>query len=310
MKPKANFMVGIISYMPETERGIARIPLHEAQLRWLEQLAEKIDVEFDVYRVQSDWGPTAKSRLTSTLPIIPIEVGQHTCAVNRNYLLEHFYTCTDYDWLFLLDDDRVYYDHYRYEDWFEDLSSPDVMQLCKDRYLISCLLPMYEPFKKGNYEWDKHEDHWYMDKDPVKGSLQACFIPNIHKYHGEEVYFDKHTAAQLNEPPEDTMFQLDWIKNGGRCIRNRYLIGKEVGQSAGECSLIYNNLEERRAIEAGHSAWFESYLKQLYPRNPDCWSRRSFLSRYNPKYTGLVKRTNPYVFEGNDLPRMKCDSNA
>lgn len=299
---KANYMVGIISYMPETDRGIERIPIHKEQLRWLESLASSVRDEFDVYRVESAWGPTAKKELTSTLPIKAIEVEKHTCAVNRNYLLDVFYN-SDYDWLFMLDDDRVFYEHYRYSDWFDDLSSPAVLDLCKQGYLISCILPMYEPFKKVNYEWEHRETHWYMGKDPIHGSLQSCFVSNIKKYLSKEIYFDKETAAQLNEPPEDTMFQLDWVKAGGRCIRNRYLIGKEIGQSAGEKSLIYNTLEDRRKIEEGHAAWFESYLKELYPRNPRCWTRRGYLSQYNPEVRLLIPRTNHYVFEETDLPR-------
>lgn len=299
---KANYMVGIISYMPETDRGKQRIPIHEIQLRWLEELATKVRDEFDVYRVESAWGPTANAKLTSSLNIKPIVESQHTCAVNRNFLLEIFYN-SDYDWLFLLDDDRVFYDHYRYQDWFDDLSTPAVMNLCKSGYMISCILPMYEPFKKVNYEWENRETHWYISKDPIHGSLQSVFIPNIKKYLGKEIYFDKNTAAQLDEPPEDTMFQLDWIKAGGRCIRNRFLIGKEVGQSSGEKSLIYDNLEERRKIEEGHSAWFERYLKELYPRNPRCWTRRGFLSQYNPEVRLSIPRTNHYVFGESDLPR-------
>ena len=299
---KANYMVGIISYMPETDRGKARIPIHKEQLRWLESLADSVRDTLEVYRVESAWGPTAKAELTSTLPIRSIEVDKHTCAVNRNYLLEEFYA-SDYDWLFMLDDDRIFYEHYRYTDWFDDLSTPAVLDLCKQGYLISCILPMYEPFKKPNYEWANRETHWYMGKDPIHGSLQSCFVPNIKKYQNKTLYFDKDTAAQLNEPPEDTMFQLDWVKAGGRCIRNRYLIGKEIGQSAGEKSLIYNSLEDRRKIEEGHAAWFESYLKELYPRNPRCWTRRGYLAQYNPEVRLLIPRTNRYVFEENDLPR-------
>lgn len=305
----ANYMVGIISYMPETDRGKLRIPIHQEQLRWLEGLAGQVRDKFEVYRVESAWGPTAKAECGSTLDLKPIEVGQHTCAVNRNFLLEQFYN-SDYDWLFLLDDDRVFYDHYRYQDWFDDLSTPAVMELCKKGYMISCILPMYEPFKKTNYEWPMRETHWFMGKDPIHGSLQAVFIPNIKKHLGIELYFDKETAAQLNEPPEDTMFQLDWIKAGGHCIRNRFLIGKEVGQSAGEKSLIYTNLEERRKIEEGHAAWFDSYLKQLYPKSPRCWTRRGFLAQHNPEVRLVIPRTNHYVFEDHDLPRGVAKSNS
>lgn len=299
---KANYMVGIITYIPETDRGKARIPIHRTQLSWLEELSTQVRDEFDVYRVESAWGPTAQQELTTSLSLKPIVVDKHTCAVNRNYLLEEFYA-SDYDWLFMLDDDRIFYDHYRYSDWFDDLSSPSVMELCKQGYMISCILPMYEPFKKVNYEWQWHETHWYMGKDPIKGSLQSCFIPNIKKYQGKEVFFDKETAAQLNEPPEDTMFQLDWIKSGGHCIRNRFLIGKEIGQSAGEKSMIYESLEQRRKIEEGHEIWFENYLKELYPRNPRCWTRRGFNAQYNQEFKTLIPRTNHYVFEDKDLPR-------
>lgn len=295
-------MVGIISYIPETDKGKERIPIHQEQLRWLEDLATKVQDKFEVYRVESAWGATARSECASTLGIQSIPVGKHTCAVNRNYLLEYFYA-SDYDWLFLLDDDRIFYDHYQYHEWFNDLSTPAVLDLCKNGYLISCILPMYEPFKKVNYEWDNRETHWFMGRDPIHGSLQSCFVPNIKKYRDQVVYFDNETAAQMNEPPEDTMFQLDWVKAGGHCIRNRNLIGKEIGQSAGEKSMIYESLEQRREIEKGHELWFERYLKQLYPRNPRCWTRRGYNAQYNQEPRLIIPRSNRYVFEEKDLPR-------
>ena len=46
----ANYMVGIISYMPETDRGKLRIPIHQEQLRWLEGLAGQVRDKFEVYR--------------------------------------------------------------------------------------------------------------------------------------------------------------------------------------------------------------------------------------------------------------------
>ena len=302
MKPEGNFMVGIISYMPDTDAGKLRIPLHQEQLNWLAFLTEKVQHSFPIYRVESAWGNSAKSDIKTDLQIIPIEVEKHTCAVNRNFLLEKFYA-SDYDWLFLLDDDRVFYDHYNYWEWFDDLGTPAVMELCKKANLITCILPMYEPFKKVNYEWAYHETHWFFGRDPIHGSLQSCFIPNIKKHLGIEVYFDKHTAAQLGEPPEDTMFQLDWIKAAGRCIRNRNLIAKEVGQSAGEKSLIYSSLAERRKIEEGHELWFTQYLKQLFPRSPGSWTRKGFNQKYNQEPRDLIPRSTPYVFETHDLPR-------
>ena len=138
---KANYMVGIISYMPETDRGKTRIPIHQEQLRWLEQLSTRVRDEFETYRVESAWGPTATEQLTTPLNLQKIQVDKNTCAVNRNFLLEKFYN-SDYDWLFLLDDDRVFYDHYRYSDWFDDLNTPAVLELCKQGYMISCILPM------------------------------------------------------------------------------------------------------------------------------------------------------------------------
>lgn len=304
MKPKANYMIGIISYIPETEKGKMRIPLHLKQLRWLEELSTKVRDSFEVYRVQSGWGDTANEQLTTTLDLKPIIVDKHTCAQNRNFLLEKFYE-SDYDWLFLLDDDRMFFDHYRPADWFDDLSSTRVMlNLCKSGYLVSCLLPMFEPYKKTNYAWELRETHWYFDKDLMHGSLQSCFIPNIKKYMNRTVFFDNETEAQLNEPPEDTKFQLDWIKAGGRCVRNRFLIGKEIGQSSGERSLIYDNLEYRREVEKSHAAWFSSYVKELFPRNPRVWTRKGFNSQYNPKPWFVIPRTNqPYVFTDGEIPR-------
>lgn len=299
-----NLMVGIISHIPDTERGLQRIPIHQQQLRWLEDLYETIP--FDLFRVESGWGERAKEECTTTIPHESIIVDKHPCGHNRNYLLERFYNST-YNWLFLLDDDRVFYDHYNYKDWFKSLDSSSVLELAQDGYLISCLLPMYEPFKKTNYEYPYRETHWFMDRDSLKGSLQSCFIPNIVKLNPlkfmKGIYFDNETSAQMGEAPEDVEFQIDWIKAGGRCIRNRNLIAKEIGQAGADKSMIYNSLEERREIEKGHDAWLRSYLQKIYPRRPQLWTRRAFNDRYNPKSIDLIPRTERYIFKDNDLPR-------
>lgn len=296
-----NFMVGSFSYMPDSLTNLEkRIRAHKEQLRWLESLG----IDFEFYRVESAWGEVANSdsELKPNLRYKPIIEGAHPCGCNRSILLDHFYE-TDYDWLVCLDDDRMLYPHYNPRNFFLDLGTEPFIQLAKEGSLIVCLDPIYMPFKKMNYEWEHHETHWRITHEVIHGCLQVSFIPNLKKYGYKPIFFDRVTRAQENEPPEDLKFEVDWLFENHPILKCTQLIMKEIGQTSGNGSTIYKDLEARRVVEATQGQWLTSYLKEKAPRNPELWDKKKMNSRKNPKFTRLVPRSERYIFKDTELPR-------
>lgn len=295
------FMVATLSYLPDTLSNLEkRIEFHKEQLRWLESL----DIDFEYYRLESDWGDTAKTdlELVPKLSYHPIVTGPHPCGCNRSLILDVFYE-TDYDWLICLDDDRSLYPHYSPRDFFLDLDTDPFTNLAKSGYLIVCLDPIYMPFKKDNYLWKYHETHWRLHTEVPHGCLQVCFIPNLKKYGYTPIYFDRETRAQAGEAPEDLKFELDWLLARHPIIKCPNLIMKEIGQAGGNGSTIYRDLRDRREIESTQKEWYLNYMKEMLPRNPELWKPGALNKRRNPTFTTLVPRSKPYVFKDTELPK-------
>lgn len=296
-----NFMVGTISYLPPNNpRTPKRIGFHRQQLNWLESLG----LDFDYFRVESDWGCGGEyDCLYSThLHLISLKVEKHPPGYNRNYLLDALYN-SDKDWLVCLDDDRQLYPMYNGDSFFKDLSSPAMLDLAKQGYLITCTPPNFEPFKKDCCSWKYKETHWYMFRETPYGFLQICFIPNLVKFGYKPVYFNGETECLEGDPPEDVQFELDWLIAKHPIIRNKNLIMQEIGQTNADLSSIYDNLEHRRRCELTHKTWLQSYLKEKLPRKPDLWTRVELNKRMNPAFRKLIPRGEPYTFTGRDLPR-------
>lgn len=298
------FMVGVISYLAdELDNLDKRIAFHKEQLRWLESL----DIDFDLYRVESAWGmmargdggliPNRDARLFNQ-----ICVGKQPPGANRNQLLSIFYD-SDYDWLVCMDDDRMLYPHYDPRQFFLELDTPQFTALAEQGYMLLCLDPIYMPFKKENYAWQYHETHWKFDAVSPEGGLQICFIPNLRKYGYKEIFFDSESYAQSDEAPEDYKFKLDWLIAKHRLIRCSNLIMKEIGQASGDGSTLYADLAYRREVEETQKTWYANYMRERLPRNPELWKKGELNRRRNPKFTQLVSRSVPYVFKDKELPR-------
>lgn len=296
------FLVATLSYLPDTLRNLdKRISFYKTQLRWLESLG----IDFEYIRVESDWGQVAKSdpELVPNLKYSSIVTGPNPCGCNRSLILDRFYE-TDYDWLVCLDDDRILYPHYSPRDFLLDLDTAPFQSLAKRGYLIVCLDPIYMPFKKDNYLWKYHETHWRLETENPHGCLQVCFIPNLKKYGYTPIYFDRTTRAQMDEAPEDYKFEIDWLVAKHPIIKCTNLIMKETGQSAGDGSTIYRDLEHRKQVEATQGAWYSRYIRQVLPRRPELWGKKELVRRRNPKFIELIPRSIPYVFSDSEIPKL------
>lgn len=296
---KTNFVVGIISYLSDKLPNLdERIEIHTKQMSWL----DTIDVEFDIWRVESDWDKELTMfQHNQKHTLRRVSVGPHPPGHNRNVLLKAFYD-SDYDWLVCMDDDRALYPMYNGDAFFGDLRTPKLIDLAKRGHLITCTPPTLEPFKKDNCAWAYKEDNWYFVKELPQGFIQICFIPNLRKYGMEPIYFDAETMAGIGEAPEDLKFQLDWLIAKHPMVRNKNLIMQEIGKANGASSTIYTTEEYRHACEASHKEWMARYLKESFPRNPKYWTKGG-LSKRNPAFMELVPRTEHYEFNGRDLPR-------
>lgn len=294
-----NFMVGTISYLPDnapyTEN---RITYHQAQLRWLENL----DLDFPYYRVESGWGSQAREACKTTLNLRAIATEQHPPGYNRNILLNELYL-SDYDWLICLDDDRLLYNLYNGDAFFTELNTKPIIKLAEQGYLITCINPRVEMFKKDNYIWKYKEDYWYFAKEASFGNLQICFIPNLVKYGYTPIWFDAETACTIDEAPEDIKFQLDWLLNKHRMIKNRNLITKEGG--AGKNSSIFKDEKYRAECNARHKQWENKYLQEQAKNNPAIQTKKGLSARRNPPFNTLIPRSQKYVFTNKETPKER-----
>lgn len=297
----AKFMVGTISYLPEGGKNTEkRVKIHRKQLDWLKDIRQT--VEFDYYRVESDWCDEAQTELRPEFRYHPLRTGAHYPGYNRNILLEIFYD-SDYDWLVCLDDDRRLYPMYGGDDFFLELDKPPLLKMAKEGYLITCQPPDYEPFKKDNYAWEHKETHWYIVRETPYGFLQICFIPNLKKYGYKPIFFNAETACLEHDAPEDTQFEFDWLLAKHRIVRNRNLVMQEIGQTNADLSTIFRDEEHRHLCAKAHKEWANEYLKQKAPRNPEIQTRVGLNRRRNPNFTQLIPRSVPYTFTERDLPR-------
>ena len=292
-----NFMVGTISYLPgNSEKTDARIGYHENQLRWL----EGIGIDFPYYRVESDWCDKARETLTTSLDLHSIQEPQHYPGYNRNLLLDVLYK-SNFDWLVCLDDDRDLYPLYDGDSFFRDLGTKPVVNLAKQGYLITCLSPVVEPFKKVNYEWQHKNTHWYITKEASFGFLQICFIPNLVKFGYKPVWFDGDTPCLKGDVPEDTKFQYDWLLAKHGMLKNRNLIVREGGN--GKNSSVFRDEDHRKECHESHAEWAVDYLIKRSPRNPELQTKSGLSKRRNPPFTGMIPRSVPFEFTEKELPK-------
>ena len=291
-----SIMIGQISYLPNNELRTKRFEAARTQIEWLHKVLPNVKIT-SVLQNYTD----AESDLIKSDDIIsfskPIGAGKA-----RNLILEKFYN-SDYDWLFLCDDDTILDDKYHYENFIEELSNNEKKFSGIDA--ISAIEPEYHPYKKLNYEDKGNLTHFKFEPRELNSGSATSFIRNIKKFYGKEIYFP-NIDANKGEGREDMEMLFSWLKAGltwynmdtmirkSLCFDKSSIFGADTKKRDKILMKCLDSICERYA-EDGISRGINGQIT---------W--KNFNERYNKSQKVLyIKRDKPIEFEDNVIPKPK-----
>lgn len=291
-----SIMIGQISYLPNNELRTKRFEAARTQIEWLHKVLPNVKIT-SVLQNYTD----AESNLIKSDNIIgfsnPIGAGKA-----RNLILEKFYN-SDYDWLFLCDDDTILDDKYHYENFIEELSNNEKKFSGIDA--VSAIEPEYHPYKKLNYEDKGNLTHFKFEPRELNSGSATSFIRNIKKFYGKEIYFP-NIDANKGEGREDMEMLFSWLKAGltwynmdtmirkSLCFDKSSIFGADTKKRDKILMKCLDSICERYA-EDGISRGINGQIT---------W--KNFNERYNKSQKVLyIKRDKPIEFEDNVIPKPK-----
>ena len=291
-----SIMIGQISYLPNNELRTKRFEAARTQIEWLHKVLPNVKIT-SVLQNYTD----AESDLIKSDDIIsfsnPIGAGKA-----RNLILEKFYN-SDYDWLFLCDDDTILDDKYHYENFIEELSNNEKKFSGIDA--VSAIEPEYHPYKKLNYEDKGNLTHFKFEPRELNSGSATSFIRNIKKFYGKEIYFP-NIDANKGEGREDMEMLFSWLKAGltwynmdtmirkSLCFDKSSIFGADTKKRDKILMKCLDSICERYA-EDGISRGINGQIT---------W--KNFNEKYNKSQKVLyIKRDKPIEFEDNVIPKPK-----
>lgn len=291
-----SIMIGQISYLPNNELRTKRFEAARTQIEWLHKVLPNVKIT-SVLQNYTD----AERDLIKSDNIIgfsnPIGAGKA-----RNLILEKFYN-SDYDWLFLCDDDTILDNKYHYENFIEELSNNEKKFSGIDA--VSAIEPEYHPYKKLNYEDKGNLTHFKFEPRELNSGSATSFIRNIKKFYGKEIYFP-NIDANKGEGREDMEMLFSWLKAGltwynmdtmirkSLCFDKSSIFGADTKKRDKILMKCLDSICERYA-EDGISRGINGQIT---------W--KNFNERYNKSQKVLyIKRDKPIEFEDNVIPKPK-----
>ena len=211
-------LIGQISYLPKTDVRTKRLEASRFQIEWLHKILpnEKIIVVAQGY-------DESEYLNEDYIEYMKFENGIGAGKA-RNKILEYFYN-SDYDWLFLWDDDTVLYPYYAVEDFLNDILFNE--EKFKQIDAASALEPEYYPFKKLNYEDKANLTHYKFEPRVLNSGSATSIIRNIKKFYNIEVYYPD-IDANKGEGREDIEFLIAWLKEGLNWYTMQTMIRKSL----------------------------------------------------------------------------------
>lgn len=291
-----SIMIGQISYLPNNELRTKRFEAARTQIEWLHKVLPNVKITSVLQNYTN-----AERDLIKSDNIIgfsnPIGAGKA-----RNLILEKFYN-SDYDWLFLCDDDTILDDKYHYENFIEELSNNEKKFSGIDA--VSAIEPEYHPYKKLNYEDKGNLTHFKFEPRELNSGSATSFIRNIKKFYGKEIYFP-NIDANKGEGREDMEMLFSWLKAGltwynmdtmirkSLCFDKSSIFGADTKKRDKILMKCLDSICERYA-EDGISRGINGQIT---------W--KNFNERYNKSQKVLyIKRDKPIEFEDNVIPKPK-----
>lgn len=291
-----SIMIGQISYLPNNELRTKRFEAARTQIEWLHKVLPNVKILSVCQSYTQDECDMLGSDVYLSYDT-PIGAGRA-----RNIILEKFYN-SDYDWLFLCDDDTILDDKYHYENFIEELSNNEKKFSGIDA--VSAIEPEYHPYKKLNYEDKGNLTHFKFEPRELNSGSATSFIRNIKKFYGKEIYFP-NIDANKGEGREDMEMLFSWLKAGltwynmdtmirkSLCFDKSSIFGADTKKRDKILMKCLDSICERYA-EDGISRGINGQIT---------W--KNFNERYNKSQKVLyIKRDKSIEFEDNVIPKPK-----
>lgn len=289
-------MIGVISYLPNTSIRNQRMTACCKQIDWLHELFT--DTKIHVVAQNYDIGEYIDDDLIE-YEKYPEGIGAGSA---RNKILEKFYN-SDYDWLFLCDDDTILDNKYSYQNFIHDIvNNPDKF---KGIDAVSAVEPEYHPYKKLNYEDKKNLTHYKFEPRELNSGSATSIIRNIKKYYGKELYYP-NTDASKGEGREDMEMLFSWLKADLTWYTMNTMIRKSL--CFDKSSIFGDDTKARdKILIKCLDSICERYSKDGICRGVNgqvTWKK--FNERYNKSQKVLYIRRDKFIeFEDNVIPKPK-----
>ena len=288
--------IGVISYLPDDSKRTKRLQASRTQIEWLHKLFnhEKIIVIAQNYN-KDDY-------LDDSL-VEYIKYDKGIGAGNaRNVILKNFYN-SDYDWLFICDDDTILDNKYSYQDFVYDVvNNPDKFDGID---AISAIEPEYTAYKKNNFEDKANLTHYKFTPRELNCGSATSFMRNIRKYYGKEVYYN-NILANKQEGLEDVEFLLNWVLDGLTWYKMNTLIRKSLAFN--QSTIWEDDRDERnntlsKCLDKVCERFSKYGIHRKINGNVN-WA--DFNSLYNNTLPVLyIEREKPIVYDENTTPKNK-----
>lgn len=188
---------GITSYLPEDEHlRSKRLKGHRKQLEFF----RKVLPDVPIYVVAQNYKDTDYT-VDEKIHYLVFESGIGP-ANARNELLKLFYNSNE-DFMYMLDDDIVFYDYYNILEFFNELHTKPSKYYSLD--VVFSKLAQRQPFKKDNYEQPLNLDNWLFVDNQGMHSNSSILLKNLKKHHNMEIYYNNLDVNKL-EGHEDMDF--------------------------------------------------------------------------------------------------------
>ena len=291
-----SIMIGQISYLPNNELRTKRFEAARTQIEWLHKVLPNVKILSVCQSYTQDECDMLGSDMYLSYDT-PIGAGKA-----RNLILENFYN-SDYDWLFLCDDDTILDDKYHYENFIEELSNNEKKFSGIDA--VSAIEPEYHPYKKLNYEDKGNLTHFKFEPRELNSGSATSFIRNIKKFYGKEIYFP-NIDANKGEGREDMEMLFSWLKAGLTWYNMDTMIRKSL--CFDKSSIFGSDTKKRdKILMKCLDSICERYAEDGISRGINgqiTW--KNFNERYNKSQKVLyIKRDKPIEFEDNVIPKPK-----
>lgn len=269
------FSVGIVSYCGEGEIKEKRLRVHNQQLEWL----SKIPIFDEIIVVAMEYNDNEYSEIDPRIKYIKLEEKVHHCQGRDIILSNHFYN-TDSDWILMLDNDAILYDHFSAGNFFEEMKEIG-MEKFQRVDCIQAIDPRQEPFS-AYYQKNKDliDNNIVLHFSPgLKGSLML--IKNFQKHHSFKAWFNPKMTYM-----GDLEFACNLLENGFSVYKTKNIVLKEMAIS--ESTLPVESDGGRKIV---NDKWSKIIYNE-YNMNEETiakWMRKKFKVNQFPLKTSIQK---------------------